>query len=450
MKTRFGLITPWVVLGLGGCSNYYHQINPSMNGMATYSDVKQRAVFTAWRWDDRFPWTIDAAGNPVQTGRVPVSSVLNCPEPPPDALSALARSESASVSEASQLSVAAGGTENETATSIGLRTQSTELLKQLTTDHCLAYQGGALNKADFQALTFDQQTATIAIAAIEEVGGIAKPAQGGVVTATATAPSNSSGGTPSSTSTSATATPTTGAKGAAAAPTTPATPATTTTTTATSPSTSTASNSDSGTTAASTSASAIASIVHDAYGLGFSRDICTTVLLGVQSGDSPQAGPLTKPCMQYLQATVDNLSMVNSANKAVDDYLEAALKTGKPINSATWQGLITLAVLADGGQVPDFSSDNQPGPTKPATGGSVKKPSTTVKKPTPLLKRPTKALKPHAKPSPVPSGAVPAPAPAPAPAAPQPKHPITIPGHANPLSVPWPPTFNYPQAHRQW
>jgi len=135
---------------LGGCAEMTHLTRSRAidNDSATYVDAKQRAIFTR-------------------------RDVL-CAEPSPDALSALAASNKLDVSTPQGTSVGDAFSIAEAAGSIGLRTQSIQLMRDHMYRLCEAYQNGAITPLTFELLHRRFQTTMIAILAIEQLTGVTK------------------------------------------------------------------------------------------------------------------------------------------------------------------------------------------------------------------------------------------------------------------------------------
>jgi hypothetical protein len=132
---------------LGGCAEMTHLTRTRQLGSSQFLliDAKQRAI----------------------------SSVnnINCAEPSPDALSALAASQNLNLATPQGTSVGQSFAIAESAASIGLRTQSIQLLRDHMFRVCEAYQAGKISP--FMVALFHRrfQTSTIAILAIEQLTG---------------------------------------------------------------------------------------------------------------------------------------------------------------------------------------------------------------------------------------------------------------------------------------
>lgn len=95
---------------------------------------------------------------------------ITCSEPSPDALTALAASLSGETK--AGVNVAAAYAEN--AASIGLRTQSIQLLRDQLYSICQAYANEGLSSYSYQTLLAKNQQNTIALMAIEQLTGVIK------------------------------------------------------------------------------------------------------------------------------------------------------------------------------------------------------------------------------------------------------------------------------------
>ncbi|MEG8028957.1 hypothetical protein [Sphingomonas aerolata] len=96
---------------------------------------------------------------------------VNCAEPSPDALSAIAASQGLNVATPSGVSVGQSLAIAESAGSIGLRTQSIQLLRDHMFRVCEAYQANKLTPFMVALLHRRFQTTTIGILAIEQLTG---------------------------------------------------------------------------------------------------------------------------------------------------------------------------------------------------------------------------------------------------------------------------------------
>jgi hypothetical protein len=143
-------------LALSGCANI-NSIHRDLNlqGKSVALDAKQRAIFSLERG---------------------AQSVI-CAEPSPDALSAFSASLSGTLTrsegEAAQLAAAMA----EQAASIGLRTQSIQLMRDAMYRACEGYMSGGISQAEFHQLQRRFQNLTLGLLAIEQLTGAVKAEQ---------------------------------------------------------------------------------------------------------------------------------------------------------------------------------------------------------------------------------------------------------------------------------
>lgn len=98
-----------------------------------------------------------------------------CAEPSPDALSALAASNKLDLATPQGTSIGEALSISEAAGSIGLRTQSIQLMRDHMYRLCEAFQNGAITPFTFELLHRRFQTTMVAILAIEQLTGVARP-----------------------------------------------------------------------------------------------------------------------------------------------------------------------------------------------------------------------------------------------------------------------------------
>ena len=174
-----------VAIGLSGCAELTHltrvrDIAPNAgNGQAILIDAKQRAVVSARvnessttysHWNEQTKRYEEANTTVLPSLRV-------CAEPSPDALSAIAASQGVSLSQGSKLSGNEASSLAESAGSIGLRTQSIQLMRDEMYHLCEGYLSGALNRAAFETLHHRLQNSMVAILAIEQLTGAVRAQQ---------------------------------------------------------------------------------------------------------------------------------------------------------------------------------------------------------------------------------------------------------------------------------
>lgn len=119
-------------------------------GKAIHLDAKQRLVFSDAR--------------------------ALCAEPSPDALSALAASASGGLTGGTD-AVSVAQALNETAASIGVRTQSITLMRDTLYRMCEAYHNSAIEREDYVQLLQRSQDLTLGVLAIEQLTGVAMASQ---------------------------------------------------------------------------------------------------------------------------------------------------------------------------------------------------------------------------------------------------------------------------------
>lgn len=110
-----------------------------------------------------------------------------CAEPSPDALSAFASALTAGVADARKTSVTVGSSLSETAASIGLRTQSITLMRDMLYRICEAYYGRAIDGPQVMQLLGRSQDRAIAALAIEQLTGVVSARQAALGTASSAA-----------------------------------------------------------------------------------------------------------------------------------------------------------------------------------------------------------------------------------------------------------------------
>lgn len=173
------------VLGLctifGGCAqftNYTRQVDLRDGSLAI--DVKQRVVFSQSRND----WAND--------GKLRASTVV-CAEPSPDALTVLGASGGLSLNNSAGKVGNASAAFAESGASIGLRTQSIQLLRDAMYRLCEGYAAGAVDGSDFAAMQRRYQSTMMGLIAIEQLTGPIVAAQA-MLTSSGSAQSGASAG----------------------------------------------------------------------------------------------------------------------------------------------------------------------------------------------------------------------------------------------------------------
>jgi len=141
-------------IALQGCANltnYTKQVDLRQGAVSI--DVKQRIVFSQQRKDSDKDLTIV------------------CAEPSPDALTVIGASGGLSISNASGQTGNLSAALAEAGSSIGLRTQSIQLLRDAMYRLCEGYAGGAVTSTDFAAMQRRYQSTMMGLIAIEQLTG---------------------------------------------------------------------------------------------------------------------------------------------------------------------------------------------------------------------------------------------------------------------------------------
>jgi hypothetical protein len=177
LRATFVVISPLCLLSLMGCQNYIFKSFDLDGGDSVSVDAKQRLVFVTERGGKRGDQRVV------------------CAEPSPDALSAIATAGSAAIAfpqvlpggQTGQASGKGGFTQNESAGSIGLRTQAIQLLRDSLYRACEAYMNGVIDRAEYSFILMNIDRVMISIVGIDAIGGTpVGPSL--VLNATATAP----------------------------------------------------------------------------------------------------------------------------------------------------------------------------------------------------------------------------------------------------------------------
>jgi hypothetical protein len=176
-KNAAGFLCVLIAYGCANSQSIYRtvELGSETAGQAIAIDAKQRVIFSSPRPQKN---STDATGNANADKKV----VVYCPEPSPDALSAYSSSGSLtnflqaatpsgqSVKDQLQAAFAKG----EAAASIGLRTQSIQLLRDQMFWDCIAYMNDAVTPDQFNALQRRSQNFTLGILAIEQLTEVVK------------------------------------------------------------------------------------------------------------------------------------------------------------------------------------------------------------------------------------------------------------------------------------
>ena len=168
------------ILGLAGCANPIHfKDDIGVNGVGSAvktqilsMDAKQRAIIYSTRKD------------PITKEEFTVT----CAEPSPDALSAISANLGGSLQNGAGAAASLTSAVAESAASIGLRTQSIQLLRDGMYRSCEAFAAGAISKEEFNRQQRRYQNLMLSLLAIEQISGAVVAQQvglgGGVSSAT--------------------------------------------------------------------------------------------------------------------------------------------------------------------------------------------------------------------------------------------------------------------------
>lgn len=161
---RVSLIVALVMAAveLTGCA-YWTTFNQpiDLENRSVAIDAKQRVIYAHKNTTEE---TIN--GKSVEK-----SQVVICAEPSPDALSVLGASGALTGSNTTGAGGSASGGVAESAASIGLRTQSIQLLRDLNYRICEAYSNGAIDYTNAAALLRRSQSTMMGLIAIEQLTG---------------------------------------------------------------------------------------------------------------------------------------------------------------------------------------------------------------------------------------------------------------------------------------
>lgn len=146
-----------------GCADFTTYNSPiNLKGGSVSIDAKQRVIYSHKRKEQVYD-----QDNKLQERFI---SVI-CAEPSPDALAVLGASGALSVTEPSGKGGSASSSLSEAASSIGLRTQSIQLLRDLNYRICEAYANGAIHSSEASSLLRRGQSTMMGLIAIEQLTG---------------------------------------------------------------------------------------------------------------------------------------------------------------------------------------------------------------------------------------------------------------------------------------
>ncbi|WPZ34304.1 hypothetical protein T8K17_24115 [Thalassobaculum sp. OXR-137] len=133
---------------------------------------------------------IDAKQRAITVGQRDGHKPVYCAEPSPDAFSVYSAAIGGGLSTPQQVSAALSAAFNETGSSIGLRTQTIQMLRDSMYRLCEAYNNGAMSGLALQRAHLQAQNTMMALLAVEQLTGYALPTvaqQGGKAAASAEA-----------------------------------------------------------------------------------------------------------------------------------------------------------------------------------------------------------------------------------------------------------------------
>lgn len=179
------MVASLVMAALTGCANLnsiYRPLALGETASAVAVDVKQRAIYSV----PRHVTSVNGSNG--------ADIRVICAEPSPDSLSAYSASggltnlldsasQAGNVKDQAQAAFAAG----EAAASIGLRTQSIQLLRDGLFSNCLAYLNAAVDGDQFYELQRRSQNFTLGLLAIEQLTGAVKADQAALGTSSSAA-----------------------------------------------------------------------------------------------------------------------------------------------------------------------------------------------------------------------------------------------------------------------
>lgn len=177
MKKKIVLLT-CVAMTLTACEhiNEVRTIPVAKNvkpAKSVFIDAKQRAI----TYVPTPTTTVITATNADGTRTTTTTSTTFmrvCSEPSPDALTAIATSAQGNLSVKDKLALGAALSRSESAASIGLRTQSIQLMRDALHRICEGYQSGSLTPAGVETLMRRFQSSMVGILAIEQLTGVVR------------------------------------------------------------------------------------------------------------------------------------------------------------------------------------------------------------------------------------------------------------------------------------
>lgn len=160
MRSR-AFVLAFASFALAGCANLntvFHRFTPD-NGESVAVDAKERVIISLKKtYKGQGPDNTDLEWRAV------------CAEPSPDALAAISASAGVSA-EVLQKALSAALSTNESAASIGLRTQTIQMLRDAMYRLCEGYASGALDEIGFTRLQRRYQNVMLGLLSIEQLTG---------------------------------------------------------------------------------------------------------------------------------------------------------------------------------------------------------------------------------------------------------------------------------------
>lgn len=143
-------------VGCGNFNSVYRNFNVD-DGTGAMVDIKQRAVIASRRT--------------TTEGTTTTSQTIVCAEPSPDAMSAYAAELAAEVDIPAQVTARLAAAFQESASFVGLRTQSIQLLRDSLYRLCEGYMSGAIDEYQYDTLLRRSQKYMVALLGIEQLTG---------------------------------------------------------------------------------------------------------------------------------------------------------------------------------------------------------------------------------------------------------------------------------------
>lgn len=150
------------IIFCAGCANMssVHRDFNVDEGKGALVDIKQRAIIVSRQTSVK--------------GNSNVTKTIVCAEPSPDALSAYAAQLAAEANVPNQVTGKIAASFQESSSSVGLRTQSIQLLRDSLYRLCEGYMSGALDEAQYDILMRRYQKYMVALLGIEQLTGTIK------------------------------------------------------------------------------------------------------------------------------------------------------------------------------------------------------------------------------------------------------------------------------------